>query len=290
MISTGHSEQRSYKKGIFHLALILLLMTLLLMSMVSSAQAAQKLNIYLDKEALLACDMPAEDIRIRPEDMVRVTRHALWPWDEAGTKWSMFVEIENTSDEKIVIDEDWLVACKGNRDEIETADYIFDYTTNRFDPGEKIVLYAGAYPYAQTKRTQADATLDTWDVEGMSDFAARIRQAQILRVRLETRGDESSQNWRAVPIEPKVWIEGRTIHFEWTNTTEETLGFRTIGAVKNDEADRIIDVICLTHSRGAVAAPSETLAFEKTLSPYISQQMIDDASFDTFAFAFPRSM
>lgn len=100
------------------------------------------LNIYIDKQAILAHDISAADIRIRPEGMVRVTRHSLWPWDEEGAKWSMFVEIENTSDEKIVIDEDWLVACKTNRDEIATADYIFNYTTKTLNPGEKIVLYA----------------------------------------------------------------------------------------------------------------------------------------------------
>ena len=40
---------------------------------------AQKLNIYMDKEALLSHDVSSADIRIRPEGMVRVTRHSLWP-------------------------------------------------------------------------------------------------------------------------------------------------------------------------------------------------------------------
>lgn len=253
-----------------------------------SVQAAQKLNIYMDKEALLDHDISAADIQIRPEGMVRVTRQSLWPWNEAGEQWSMFVEIENISDEMIVIDEDWLIACKANRDEIGTAEYIFDYTTNRFHPGEKIVLYAGAYPYVQQKRTNADAGLDTWDVEGMSDFARCIRQAKVLRVRLDTRGDESSSIWPAMGIEPDVRIDGRTIRFEWTNGTDETLNFRTVGAVVSDRAGRIIDVIRLTHSRGAIAAPGETIAFEKELAPYITQEMADGAVYEVFAYKMGR--
>lgn len=266
-----------------------ILMTALLCLMAISAHASEMLNISIDKEAILAHDISASDIRIQPGEMVRVTRHSLWPWDENGEQWSMFVEIENTSNEKIVIDGDWLIACKANRDEIATADYIFDYTTNRFNPGEKIVLYAGSYPYVQGKRNNADASLDTWDVEGLADFANRISQAEVLRVRLETRGDASSQNWTAVANEPKVWIAENTIHFEWTNETDEALDFRTIGAVVSDKDGRIIDVISLSHSRGAAAAPGETLVFEKKLAPYVTQEMADGAMFEAFAYKFPQT-
>lgn len=269
--------------------LALVLLAVLLCAAAVSAQASRKLNIYIDKEAILAHDVSAADIRIRPEGMVRVTRHSLWPWDEAGTKWSMFVEIENISAERIVIDEDWLVACRANRDEIATANYVLDYTTNRFGPGERIVLYAGAYPYPAAKHMNADVKEDVWDVEGLSDFANRIRQAKILRLRLDTRGAGTNQNWPAVAIEPKVWVEGRTLCFEWTNDTDETLEFRTIGAVMSDAQGRIADVIRSTSSREAVAAPGETLRFEKELPPYVTQEMADGASFAPYAFRLPAS-
>ena len=267
----------------------LLVLMVLMISMAASAQASQKLNIYIDKDAMLAHDVAAADIRIRPEGMVRVTRHALWPWDEEGTRWSMFVEIENTSTEKIVIDEDWLIACKANRDEIATADYVFEYTTNRFGPGEKIVLYAGAYPYALAKHTDADAKLDVWDVEGLSDFANRIRQAKLLRVRLDTREAGTNQNWQAMTIEPKVWAEGRTLRFEWVNDTDEPVEFRTVGAVMSDAQGNIMDVIRTTLSRTEAIAPGETLAFEKELAPYITQDMLDGAVFAPYAYRFPVS-
>lgn len=266
----------------------LVLLAAMLLAASACAQQSQKLNIYIDKDAMLSHDTGAADIRIRPEGMVRVTRHSLWPWDEAGTKWSMFVEIENTSQERIVIDEDWLVACRANRDEIATADYVLDSTTNRFGPGERIVLYAGAYPYPAAKHMNADVKEDVWDVEGLSDFANRIRQAKLLRVRLDTRDAGTNLNWRAVDIEPRVWVEGRTLRFEWRNDTEETLEFHTIGAVMSDAQGRIVDVIRQTYSRGAVAAPGETLRFEKELPPYVTEEMADGATFAPYAFRMPK--
>ena len=265
----------------------ILALAMLMVTMAAPAQASQKLNIYIDKDAFLAHDTSAADIRIRPEGMVRVTRHSLWPWDEAGTQWSLFVEIENTSAERIVIDEDWLIACRANRDEIATADYVFELTTNVIYPGERTVLFAGAYPYAKAKGTNSDARMDVWNVEGLEDFAGRIRQAKLLRVRLDTRASQSIQNWPAVAIEPNVRVEGRTLRFEWVNDTDETLEFRTVGAVMSDAQGRIVDVIRSTHSRGAVAMPGETLRFEKELPPYVTQEMIDGAAFAPYAFRFP---
>ena len=254
------------------------------------AQAAEKLNIYMDKDALLVHDISAAEIRIRPEDMVRVTRHSLWPWDEDGTKWSMFLELENISDENVIIDESYLIACKANREEIASADYVFRYPTSILQPGEKVILHAGAYPYVQGKRNNADVSLDVWDVEGLSDFAGKIRQAKILRIRLEVRGNQSTQAWQAMTIEPKIWIEDRTLYFEWMNTTEETQDFRTIGAVMNDAEGRMIDVIESTHSRGAIVAPGEMLRFQKELAPYVTQEMIDCAAFEPYAFMMRKSL
>lgn len=265
-------------------ALIMALAAVLLFAAASAAQGAQKLNIYMDMEDLLTRNVPVQDIRIRPEGMVRVTRHALWPWDDEETRWSMFVEIENVSDEKIIIDEDWLVACRANRDEIDTADYIFAYTTNIIAPGEKTVLYAGAYPHVKTKGSNADVSVDVWDVEGMEDFAGRIRQAEMLRVRLEVRGYKNEQPWPAVPVWPKIWAEEGVLYFEWTNDTDEKADFRTIGAVMCDKEGRILDVICSAYSRGASAAPGETLRFEKELPPYITQEMTDEAVFEAYAY------
>lgn len=261
------------------------ILTALLCLIAISAQASQKLNLYIDKDAFLAHDISAADIRIRPEGMVRVLRHSLWPWDEDGAQWSMLVEIENASDEKIVIEDTWLVACKANRDEIATAENAFYMTDKVLDPGERAVLYAGIEPWMMP--TDYHDVTDFKAVEGLSEFAGKIRRAEILRVRLDTRGNESTQNWSAVEIEPRIWIDGRMVYFEWENETSEEQGFRTIGAVVSDREGRMVDVICSTFSRKAVAAPGGTLSLQKELAPYVTQEQIDGMVFEAFAYRMP---
>ena len=250
-----------------------------------SAQASQKLNIYIDKDAFLAHDISAAEIRIRPEGRVRVTRHSLWPWDEEGTQWSLFVEIENASDEKIVIDDTWLIACKANRDEIAAAEYAFEVTDNVLDSGERAVLFAGVEDWMMPK-DHHDVT-DFTAIQGLSSFAGKIRRAQILRVRLDTRGDESSANWPRADADAKAWIDGNKICFEMTNDTEETIAFHTIGVTVCDENGRLMDVLQSEYSRGAQVHPGETIAFEKELQPYITSEMAESAQLEVFAHLMP---
>lgn len=264
------------KKRITFLLLVLLCMTAI------SAQASQKLNIYIEKEALLAHDVSAADIRIRPEGMVRVTNYSLWPWDEEGSKWSMFVEIENTSNEKIVIDENWLVACKANREEIASADDAFEMTDNVLNPGEHTVLYAGIEPWRMP--TDYHDVTDFETVEGLSAFANKIRRAEILRVRLETRGNASTQNWAKADVEGKVWIEDGRVCFEMTNETDHEIAFRTIGVIIRDAEGSLMDVLRTSYSRGAKAMPGEKIEIQKALQPYVTQEMASGAQFEIFAY------
>lgn len=264
-----------------------LLMALLCLA-AFSAQASQMLNIYIDKDALLAHDISAADIRIRPEGMVRVVRHALWPWDDAGNQWSLFVEIENTSDEKIVIDDTWLVACKANRDEIAAAEYAFQMTDNVLAPGECTVLYAGVAPWMMP--TDYHDVTDFEEVIGLSTFAGKIRRAEILRVRMDTRSSESAQNWPKIEVHAEVRIDGRKIQFEMKNETEQALAFHTIGAIVSDREGRLIDVLKSSFARDAMAQPGETISFEKELQPYITNEMINGAQIEAFAYLMPDTV
>lgn len=45
----------------------ILALAALMIAMTACAQASQKLNLYIDKDAMLAQDVAAADIRIRPE-------------------------------------------------------------------------------------------------------------------------------------------------------------------------------------------------------------------------------
>jgi len=269
-------------------AIIGLLFASLICISVISAQASQMLNIYMDKDALLAHDVSAADIRIRPEGMVRVTRHSLWPWDAEGSQWSLFVEIENISKGKIVIDEDWLIACKANRDEIASADYVFEMTDNVLDPGERTVLYAGIGPWRMP--TDYHDVTDFKEVYGLSEFADKIKRAEILRVRLETRGNASTRNWEEADVNGRTWIEDGEIRFEMTNETEREMAFRTLGVIVSDQHGSVMDVLTSSYSRGAKAAPGETIALAKTLQPYVTKEMAADAQFEVFGFLMPDHM
>ena len=251
--------------------LALALLTALLCAPAVSAQAGRLLNIYLDKDALLACDVSAAEIRIRPEGMVRVTRQALWPWDGEGTQWSLLAEIENTSLEIIVIDEDWLYACKKNREEIGRLDYALYCTTNTLLPGERALVTAGVEP-----RVRDVGQSVTDEALGLAQFAGKIRQAKVLRLRFDTRGSESGAYWKPLDVDARAWIEGGALHFEATNSADEPLSFRTIGAVACDGEGRLMDMILTSHDRvPSGVAPGETLEIEKPLAPYITDEMID---------------
>jgi len=265
-----------------------LYLMILLCAVTFSAQASQMLNIYIDKDAFLAHDISAADIRIRPEGMVRVTRHSLWPWDEEGAQWSMFVEIENTSDEKIVIDEDWLIACKANRDEIATAEFALEMTDNVLDPGERTVLHAGVEQW-QMPTDYHDVT-DFETVQGLSTFAGKIRRAEILRVRLETRGSASTRNWEKADVNGSAWIEDGKLCFEMTNETDREMAFRTIGVIVSDAEGRLMDVFSTSYSRGAKAMPGEKIEIQKPMQPYVTQEMASGAQFEIFAFLMPEYM
>ena len=268
-------------------AIICMLLTALLCITAFSALASQMLNIYIDKDALLAHDISAADIRIRPVGMVRVTRHSLCPWDESGEQWSLFVEIENTSNEKIVIDENWLIACNENREEIATADGAFSMTDNVLDPGERTVLYAGVQTWMMP--TDYHDVTDFVAVEGLVPFAGKIRRAEILRIRLETRGNASTQNWEEAEVNGRAWIEDEKICFEMINETKRAMAFRTIGVIISDAEGRLMDVLSASYSHGAKALPGEKIAIEKELQPYVTEEMADGAQFEVFGFLMPEN-
>ena len=268
--------------------IVCMLFSALLCIAVFSAQASQMLNIYMDKDALLAHDISAADILIRPEGMVRVTRHSLWPWDEEGNRWSLFVEIENTSEEKIVIDDTWLVACKANRDEIATAEYVFQTMDNVLDLGERTVLHAGVDTWMMP--TDHHDVTDFEEVIGLSRFAGKIRRADVLRVRLETRGNESTQNWTKADVDGRAWIENGKLCFEMKNETDHDMAFRTVGVIISDKEGRLMDVLSTSYSHGAAVMPGETIGFEKLLQPYVTEEMASGAQFEVFGFLMPENM
>ena len=82
-----------------------------------TAQASGTLfNAYLPKAILSEEEAAQEKIQMKP-DMLKVVRQSVIPWDGEGTKWSVFIEVENESESKIVLDETWLIACNAEKEE-----------------------------------------------------------------------------------------------------------------------------------------------------------------------------
>ena len=108
------------------------------------------MNFYIEKETLNEEEAARKAICSKNGEL-RVTRQSVYPWDEEGSHWSVFVELENTSDAPIVMDETWLYTCKADKETTATwhfplIDGAFYRTASRFYPGERVILYAGSEP------------------------------------------------------------------------------------------------------------------------------------------------
>ena len=114
-----------------------------------TAQASGTLfNAYLPKAILSEEEAAQEKIQMKP-DMLQVVRQSVIPWDDEGTKWSVFIEMENESESKIVLDETWLIACDGEKEEfarwyVPAIGGAFYSTVRVIQPNERVVLFAGA--------------------------------------------------------------------------------------------------------------------------------------------------
>ena len=269
-----------------------ILLTTLLLCFSAHAQAAssERLNIYIDKGALLAHDISAADIRIRPEEGVVVTRHSLWPHDEDGNAFTLFVEIQNLSFEKLVLDDNWLYACRASRADIAVANIDasedpIDYVTRVVYPGQKAVVHAGIWP--RLERTGKDAFQEIY---GLSDFAKHIRRADLLRLRFNYHGLESAVKCYPVDIEADAWIDSGTLHFETTNTADQPAEYYHIGVIVSDSQGRIIDLLSTVYTDDAVLEPGQTLSLQKELQPYITEDMTGGATFEVFAYPWPYAV
>ena len=248
---------------------------LMLLLAVPALAKSRYINIWIPKEAFSDSDV---SIDVEPDDL-RVTRYALYPWDKTGTRFSLFVEVENTSSEKIVIDETWLFMTKENRKTIAVLPYIFRCVDNVLSPGETGLLHAGAVPYRQVDEKAPEGYTD---IEGMENFSECIRQAPVLCVRLQVRGEESRADWKHLDGNSYAEVrDGKII----LNVDEKNRGDETrCQAILSDRKGRILDVL-LENPRAYfyernMEMPQGVLTLEKLLAPYVTESMIDGAVLD----------
>ena len=258
-----------------------------------TAQASGTLfNAYLPKAILSEEETAQEKIQMKP-DMLKVVRQSVIPWDDEGTKWSVFIEVENESESKIVLDETWLIACDGEKEEfarwyVPAIGGAFYSTVRVIRPGERVVLFAG------TKEIQAGAydekrgTTEWKTVEqtGLGEFAGKIRQAKFLRVRLEARIDSQTRGHLETVTDAKAWIEDGKLHLE-TAEGLDLSGFVSLSVIVSDREGHILDVLQERTEDNQSMMSGGSFKAEKELAPYMSQKKTEDVIFQVVGYKFP---
>ena len=123
----------------------------------ATGMAGTMFNVCLSKECLTEQEAANQAIQTEPEGF-KVTRQSVIPWNDAGERWSVLVELENVSEEAITIDDTWLIACNARKEElvrwsVPAIDGAFWKTNRTVRPGERVVLFAGTDEVIEFKHT-----------------------------------------------------------------------------------------------------------------------------------------
>ena len=258
-----------------------------------TAQASGTLfNAYLPKAILNEEEAAQEKIQMKPE-MLKVVRQSVIPWDDEGTQWSVFIEVENESESKIVLDETWLIACNAEKEEfarwhVPAIDGAFYSTVRVIQPGERVVLFAGAkeiqaYTYDEKRGTTEWKTVGQ---TGLGEFAGKIRRAKFLRVRLEARIDSQTRGHLEKVTDAKAWIEDGKLHLE-TAEGLDLSGFVSLSVIVSDREGHILDVLQERTEDNESMLNGGTFKAEKELAPYMSQKKTEDVIFQVVGYKFP---
>ena len=258
-----------------------------------TAQASGTLfNAYLPKAILSEEEAAQEKIQMKP-DMLKVVRQSVIPWDDEGTQWSIFIEVENESESKIVLDETWLIACDEEKEEfarwhVPAIGGAFYSTVRVIQPGERVVLFAGAkeiqaYTYDEKRGTTEWKTVGQ---TGLGEFAGKIRRAKFLRVRLEARIDSQTRGHLEKVTDAKAWIEDGKLHLE-TAEGLDLSGFVSLSVIVSDREGHILDVLQERTEDNESMLNGGTFKAEKELAPYMSQKKTEDVIFQVVGYKFP---
>lgn len=258
-----------------------------------TAQASGTLfNAYLPKAILSEEEAAQEKIQMKP-DMLKVVRQSVIPWDDEGTQWSVFIEMENESESKIVLDETWLIACNAEKEEfarwhVPAIGGAFYSTVRVIQPGERVVLFAGAkeiqaYTYDEKRGTTEWKTVGQ---TGLGEFAGKIRRAKFLRVRLEARIDSQTRGHLEKVTDAKAWIEDGKLHLE-TAEGLDLSGFVSLSVIVSDREGHILDVLQERTEDNESMLNGGTFKAEKELAPYMTQKKTEDVDFQVVGYKFP---
>lgn len=258
----------------------------------ASGMAGTMFNVCLSKECLTEQEAANQAIQTKPEGF-KVTRQSVIPWDDAGERWSVLVELENVSEEAITIDDTWLIACNARKEElarwsVPAIDGAFWKTNRTVRPGERVVLFAGTDEVKtwiadwETKETVEK----TVSPAGLGAFAEKIRQAARLQVRFDARVASETKGHLENVEAAKAWIADGKLHLETTDAFDPK-GFTALSVIVTDSEGRMLDALQDSVADHPDLLEDGCFSAWKALAPYITEEMGQNAIFEVTGYKIP---
>lgn len=259
----------------------------------ASGMAGTMFNVCLSKECLTEQEAANQAIQTKPEGF-KVTRQSVIPWDDAGERWSVLVELENVSEEAITIDDTWLIACNAREEElarwsVPAIDGAFWKTNRTVRPGERVVLFAGTDEVKTwiTDWETKETVEKTVSPAGLSVVAKKIRQAVRLQVRFDARVASETKGHLENVEAAKAWIADGKLHLETTDTFDSE-DFVTLSVIVTDREGRMLDALQDSVIHNAGMQKDGRFSAEKALAPYIGEEMQKDVIFEIEGYKNPQ--
>lgn len=258
----------------------------------ASGMAGTMFNVCLSKECLTEQEAANQAIQTKPEGF-KVTRQSVIPWDDAGERWSVLVELENVSEEAITIDYTWLIAYNAREEElarwsVPAIDGAFWKTNRTVRPGERVVLFAGTDEVKtwiadwETKETVEK----TVSPAGLGAVAEKIRKAARLQVRFDARVASETKGHLENVEAAKAWIADGKLHLETTDAFDPK-GFTALSVIVTDSEGRMLDALQDSVADHPGLLEDGCFSAWKALAPYITEEMGQNAIFEVTGYKIP---
>lgn len=258
----------------------------------ATGMAGTMFNVCLSKECLTEQEAANQAIQTKPEGF-KVTRQSVIPWDDAGERWSVLVELENVSEEAITIDDTWLIAYNAREEElarwsVPAIDGAFWKTNRTVRPGERVVLFAGTDEVKtwiadwETKETVEK----TVSPAGLGAVAEKIRQAARLQVRFDARVASETKGHLENVEAAKAWIADGKLHLETTDAFDPK-GFTALSVIVTDSEGRMLDALQDSVADHPGLLEDGCFSTWKALAPYITEEMGQNAIFEVTGYKIP---
>lgn len=258
----------------------------------ASGMAGTMFNVCLSKECLTEQEAANQAIQTKPEGF-KVTRQSVIPWDDAGERWSVLVELENVSEEAITIDYTWLIACNAREEElarwsVPAIDGAFWKTNRTVRPGERVVLFAGTDEVKTwiTDWETKETVEKTVSPAGLSAVAKKIRQAARLQVRFDARVASETKGHLENVEAAKAWIADGKLHLETTDAFDPK-GFTALSVIVTDSEGRMLDALQDSVADHPGLLEDGCFSAWKALAPYITEEMGQNAIFEVTGYKIP---